>query len=691
MNNQCLWPASEFGEALSHLVKREFGLTTTNPPPAGSGDQAIGLYLENAAARLGLECHASPVEYTRWADQLTAAGPAILRTASGEFVFLLGSGSLLGLDLSSHSRRGLKSAVFAAAEAQMEPRIEGLLTAAGLKAHQQGRARQDLLNDLLASALPTTCWQLRDRPGASAAPWLRAAGLTAPVAGLMGSYSLQYLLMLGAWWLIGQAALSGRVDPAWLLAWALMLLTAVPLRALITWLQGRIAIRAGGLLKERLLAGALRLSPEETRHQGVGQFFGRVVESDALESLALSGGLLSLVALIELALAAAVTALGAGGWIHLALFLLWTALTLWAASRYLNAIRQWTAGRLTMTAGLIESMVGYRTRIAQESPERWHIHEDRALGAYLESSAQMDRLGVRLSALLPRGWLILSVLALAPGFVNATGSTPALAVGVGAALLGFRALKRLSGGLRHLAGAWIAWEQVRPLFEAAERPILAGSPALAIEGRSKEPGTTLLETSDLVFRYPHRPEPVLRGCNLRIVHGSRLILEGRSGGGKSTLASLIAGLRAPTSGMLSLAGWDRPTLGAAGWRRLVAFSPQFHENHVLTGTFLYNALLGRPGITLKKDVAEADEVCRELGLGPLLDRMPAGLMQLVGETGWQLSHGERSRLFVARSLLQGADLIVLDESFAALDPETLRQALACVHRRAGAILAIAHE
>ena len=58
--------------------------------------------------------------------------------------------------------------------------------------------------------------------------------------------------------------------------------------------------------------------------------------------------------------------------------------------------------------------------------------------------------------------------------------------------------------------------------------------------------------------------------------------------------------------------------------------------------------------------------------------MPAGLQQMVGETGWQLSHGERSRLYIARALLQGAELVVLDESFAALDPETLARALRCV-------------
>ena len=83
-------------------------------------------------------------------------------------------------------------------------------------------------------------------------------------------------------------------------------------------------------------------------------------------------------------------------------------------------------------------------------------------------------------------------------------------------------------------------------------------------------------------------------------------------------------------------------------------------------------------------------ICRELGLGDLLERMPAGFQQMVGESGWQLSHGERSRLYIARALLQQADLIILDESFAALDPENLHRALQCVLRRAPTVLVIAH-
>src|SRR5262249_46386276 len=101
-------------------------------------------------------------------------------------------------------------------------------------------------------------------------------------------------------------------------------------------------------------------------------------------------------------------------------------------------------------------------------------------------------------------------------------------------------------------------------------------------------------------------------------------------------------------------------------------------------------LMGRAWPPSDADLAEAEAICRELDLGNLLERMPAGIMQTVGETGWQLSHGERSRLFLARALLQKADLVVLDESFAALDPVTLATAVACARRRARALIVIAH-
>ncbi len=172
---------------------------------------------------------------------------------------------------------------------------------------------------------------------------------------------------------------------------------------------------------------------------------------------------------------------------------------------------------------------------------------------------------------------------------------------------------------------------------------------------------------------------------LSLAAGGRLSLEFSS----SLRRRLLAGARAPQSGVLLLCGLDRHTLGRA-WRRRIVLAPQFHQNHVLMGTFLYNLLLGRAWPPSPSDVEATERLCRQLDLGPLIDRMPGGLLQMVGETGWQLSHGEKSRLFLARALLQGADLVLLDETFSALDPETLSRTLPRVLDLAPTLVVIAH-
>jgi ATP-binding cassette, subfamily B, bacterial len=199
-----------------------------------------------------------------------------------------------------------------------------------------------------------------------------------------------------------------------------------------------------------------------------------------------------------------------------------------------------------------------------------------------------------------------------------------------------------------------------------------------------------LTVRDLNFRHLNRRELALEACNLEIRRGERLLLEGPSGGGKSTLASLLAGLRTPESGVLLLWGFDRKTVDTTQWRQRVVVVPQFHENHIITGTLAFNLLMGRRWPPEPGDLAAAETVCSELGLGELLERMPAGLQQMVGESGWQLSHGERSRLYIARAILQDADLVILDESFGALDPESLQVTMQCVLKRVPTLLVIAH-
>src|SRR5262249_10354595 len=141
-------------------------------------------------------------------------------------------------------------------------------------------------------------------------------------------YAAQYVLGIVAWWIMGYAVIEGRLDAGWFVAWALVLLTCLPLQLLSTWYQGLAAIGGGALLKRRLLFGALRLQPEEVRSQGAGHLLGRVIESEALESLALNAGFAAVLAVIELVVACVVISMGSGGWMEALLFVGWIAFSL---------------------------------------------------------------------------------------------------------------------------------------------------------------------------------------------------------------------------------------------------------------------------------------------------------------------------------------------------------------------------
>jgi ATP-binding cassette subfamily B protein len=139
-----------------------------------------------------------------------------------------------------------------------------------------------------------------------------------------------------------------------------------------------------------------------------------------------------------------------------------------------------------------------------------------------------------------------------------------------------------------------------------------------------------------------------------------------------------------------LGGFDHHSLRPERWRQRAAGVPQSHENHILSASLLFNIAMARRWPPRSEDEQEIEAICRELGLSDLIARMPGGLQQMVGDSGWQLSQGERSRVCVARALLQQADLRVLDESFATLDPETLDRVLECVVRRSETLVVVSH-
>jgi ATP-binding cassette, subfamily B, bacterial len=695
-----LWPSTRLGEAMKSLAAHSkmsavrtsaVGPCCNPPEPIHQDPEALADWLESAALTLGIE--AQPVEspYPEFEKQLRHMGPALLHVPSAEgptFLAILGNSTFLKPDLREvrFTPSDVRSELCGAIERPIVAEIQEMLDRAGVPRSKQARARQTVLRERLGVISIRGIWILRLPPGAKFWLQLRHARIPERIFALGIAHALQYILWILAWWIVGSNVLRGRADHGWLVLWALLLFTLVPLRVLNTWLQGLITIRVGARLKQRLFLGALRLEPDRIRHQGAGELLGRVLESQAVEALALSGGFLSLVALIEIFIAGFVLAAGAGGLLHSLLLFVWLLAAAGLAWRYFLRNRAWTDVRLAMTHDLIANMVGHRTRLAQLPVDRWHDHEDEALEQYLRASQTMDHSTAGLITFVPRGWLVLGVVGLIPAFVQNTNSPARFAIAVGGILLAYRAWRRLGTGTWQLVGAVIAWQHTSILYHAAARADVPGSPDVAASKQS----FSSIEASNIVFRHSDRSEPVLRGCSFRIMKGERLLLHGASGGGKSTLVSLLSGVRRPYSGQLLIDGLDRETLGSIAWNRRVAAAPQFQENHVLAGTFAFNLFLGQRKTLGPSDLDEAQAICYELGLGDLLERMPAGMLQMVGETGWQLSHGERSRLYIARALLQRADLVVLDESFAVLDPENMKRAIECTVKRSATLLVVTH-
>ena len=704
--NELSWPVSQVGDALTSLARHSgLSLRVGDAPHVSHAwkDEALEAGIVSTAEWLGLEAEPVEATYPDLPELLSGSGPALLRLPGegSRFLALIRGGrrsiQLLGPDLATHRLplEQLVSALVRDHEASVSESVERLLDQAGISLARRTQARSVMLKERLSHVIIGDCWLVRLPAGAAVWEQVRAAELPKYVVGFCGTHTLANLLGLASWFVLGKAALEGRLDRGWLLAWVLLLFTLVPFRLFATWYQGLFSVAAGALLKKRLLEGALRLHPDETRLQGSGHHLGRVIESEAVETLALRGGFLALMSVIDLLLAGLVLSAGAGGGVLVLILLAWTGVTAYLGRRFYLQRQRWTRARLQISHELVEKMVGYRTRLAQQTPERWHHEEDQELSGYLDGSQDVDRTAVKL-ALMPRAWVAVALLGLAPTFLSGEGSVARVAVSLGGIVLAYRAMERLREGFSFLADAAIAWQQVAPLFLSAERQDAPGDPRLLAlddhaSSRANGPGAPVLEARDLVFQYASRGEPVIRRLSLQLRAGERAVMKSPSGGGKSTLVSLLSGLRTPQSGSLLLGSLDRSSIGGEGWTRRVAAAPQFNENHVFTETFAFNLLMGRGWPARAADLDDAEEICRELGLGELLERMPGGLLQMVGETGWQLSHGERSRLFIARALLQGADLVILDESFAALDPDNLRLALDCALRRAPSLLVISHS
>nr|MCR5003576.1 ATP-binding cassette domain-containing protein [Bacteroidales bacterium] len=165
------------------------------------------------------------------------------------------------------------------------------------------------------------------------------------------------------------------------------------------------------------------------------------------------------------------------------------------------------------------------------------------------------------------------------------------------------------------------------------------------------------------FRYPDSERFAIDGVSLRIPAGSKVAFVGPSGGGKTTLASLVARFFDVTEGRISLGGADIRSIAKKELNSRVSFV--FQDSKLLKTSILENVRLGNPSAT-EEEVLEA---LHKAQCDDILEKLPDGINTVIGTKGTYLSGGEQQRVAIARVMLKNTPIVVLDEATAFADPD----------------------
>lgn len=171
-----------------------------------------------------------------------------------------------------------------------------------------------------------------------------------------------------------------------------------------------------------------------------------------------------------------------------------------------------------------------------------------------------------------------------------------------------------------------------------------------------------LELSDVTFSYDGRSD-VLHGISLKIESGDTVAFVGPSGGGKTTLASLISRFFDVKSGKIQIGGVDIRDIPKEQLMDTISFV--FQDSHLLKSSILENVRLAKPG-------ASREEVLKALKSAQCMDiveKLPDGIDTVIGAKGIYLSGGEQQRIAIARVMLKNSPIVILDEATAFADPD----------------------
>ena len=701
------WPAARLGEAFAAAV-HVTGPRQQVPNPrvalAFGQDVSPDAWLREAAAALEVDIRYVQLRCRDAARTVVDAAPCLLfpANASGTVLTIVRGRRGRVLVARPDGSRGWVSAatlqqeLAAPLQAAEADAVERLLDAAEIGRRRRRRLVAHLIGERVGERTVGRLVTVRPSSTSRWVDQLRAAGALPQLAGFVAAHLASFGLLLLAWWWVGRALFEGMVDPGFVVGWPIVLAAIVPARMVAHWCSGLLSVSLATVFRQRLLLGAMRLDPQQARRLGVGRVVGNVIESTGMEATALTGALVAAQGLLELLVSiAAFAALGA--WPPLVVLALVVLLAVPMLRTYRHRFGLWLTRRLELTLLFIENLAGHRTRLIDVPSERWHDREQTVLATYVGTSPALDWSRIRLWSLLPPLWLATSLVVIGGHSLVSDASPGQLAAAIGLAIMVQRALSATCVGCSQLVQASILWRRLSHL-RARREPAAKMNAVEVLALRPRKSSQPVLEARGISFDYRSVGRSdgrsggrrIVDGVDLVIERGDNVLLRGASGQGKSTLAALICGQVLPQSGIMLADALDHSVLGTRAWRRRFVLVPQFYKNHIYSETLAFNLLVGRGWPATHEELDEAERVCIELGLGPLLERMPAGLDTVVGDLGWQLSHGERARVFAARALLANADVVVFDESFAALDPVTLTQVMRCVRARSQSIVVVAH-
>lgn len=177
--------------------------------------------------------------------------------------------------------------------------------------------------------------------------------------------------------------------------------------------------------------------------------------------------------------------------------------------------------------------------------------------------------------------------------------------------------------------------------------------------------------SNVSFRYTLHA-PVLNNLSFSIKKGERLGIIGPSGTGKSTLCDLMLGFIEPTTGIISIDGYDISSLSRSSLRNQISYVSQ--QPFLFNDTILANIQYGHPEASFEAVI----QACSIANAHTFISELPYEYNTIVGENGCKLSGGQKQRITIARALLKNADIILFDEATSALDVQSeqmIQQAL----------------